>query len=98
MWCVLLLCVILLVSMSVFFFRRETAYEMRMSDWSSDVCSSDLATTGSFDLILLDVMLPGKGGFDVCRDVRQHGTTTPILMLTARGQTIDKVLDRKSVV
>jgi two-component system alkaline phosphatase synthesis response regulator PhoP len=53
------------------------------------------ATTGSFDLILLDVMLPGKGGFDVCRDVRQHGTTTPILMLTARGQTIDKVLGLK---
>src|SRR5690606_11340109 len=50
------------------------------------------AITGAFDLILLDVMLPGKGGFDVCRDVRQQGTGTPILMLTARGQTIDKVL------
>lgn len=53
------------------------------------------ATSGSFDLILLDIMLPGKGGFDVCRDVRQHGITTPILMLTARGQTIDKVLGLK---
>jgi two-component system, OmpR family, alkaline phosphatase synthesis response regulator PhoP len=48
-----------------------------------------------FDLIILDVMLPGKGGFDVCRDLRQRGITTPVLMLTARGQVIDKVLGLK---
>jgi two-component system alkaline phosphatase synthesis response regulator PhoP len=48
-----------------------------------------------FDLIILDVMLPGKNGFDVCRDLRSKGTTTPILMLTARGQVIDKVLGLK---
>lgn len=53
------------------------------------------AKQNAFDVILLDVMLPGKGGFDVCRDLRQHGVTTPILMLTARGQTIDKVLGLK---
>ncbi|MDT4953206.1 MAG: two-component system, OmpR family, alkaline phosphatase synthesis response regulator PhoP [Acidobacteriota bacterium] len=50
---------------------------------------------GSFDLIILDVMLPGKNGFDVCRDLRSRGTTTPVLMLTARGQVIDKVLGLK---
>jgi len=48
-----------------------------------------------FDLILLDVMLPRKSGFDVCRDIRQAGLITPILMLTARGQTVDKVLGLK---
>jgi len=53
------------------------------------------ATSGFFDLILLDVMLPRRGGFDVCRDLRQRGVTTPIIMLTARGQTIDKVLGLK---
>src|SRR5439155_1165622 len=49
----------------------------------------------NFDLIILDVMLPGKNGFDVCRDLRQQSITTPILMLTARGQVIDKVLGLK---
>ena len=53
------------------------------------------AESGGFDLILLDVMLPGKNGFDVCRDLRQAGVTTPILMLTARGETVDKVLGLK---
>lgn len=48
-----------------------------------------------FDLILLDVMLPGKSGIDVCRDLRRQGVSSPILMLTARGQTIDKVLGLK---
>ena len=48
-----------------------------------------------FDLILLDVSLPRRNGFDVCRDVRQRGIQTPILMLTARGQVIDRVLGLK---
>ncbi len=55
----------------------------------------ELALTGGFDLILLDVMLPGKGGYDVCRDVRARGIETPILMLTARGQVVDKVIGLK---
>ena len=50
------------------------------------------AASRSFDLILLDVMLPGKDGFDVCRDVRRAGVTTPIVMLTARTQEAEKVL------
>jgi two-component system alkaline phosphatase synthesis response regulator PhoP len=48
-----------------------------------------------FDLILLDVMLPRKSGYDVCRDLRQRGDSTPVLMLTARGQLVDKVLGLK---
>lgn len=53
------------------------------------------ATTGNFDGILLDVMLPRKNGFDVCRDLRQRGVNTPVLMLTARGQVVDKVIGLK---
>ena len=54
-----------------------------------------MATESAFDLILLDVMLPGKNGFDVCRDLRARNVTTPVMMLTARGQVIDKVLGLK---
>ncbi len=53
------------------------------------------ALAESFDLIILDVMLPKKNGFDVCRDLRQKNVLTPILMLTAKGETIDKVLGLK---
>jgi two-component system alkaline phosphatase synthesis response regulator PhoP len=44
------------------------------------------------DLILLDVMLPGMSGVDVCRELRRKGIETPIIMLTARGAEIDRVL------
>jgi DNA-binding response OmpR family regulator len=44
------------------------------------------------DLVLLDVMLPGLNGFEVCRRIRQHDRATPILILTARGEEIDKVM------
>lgn len=44
-----------------------------------------------FDLIILDVMLPGKSGFEVCKELRQHGVETAILMLTARTQVQDRV-------
>ncbi len=53
------------------------------------------ASTENFDLIILDVMLPKKNGYDVCRDLRQKGIDTPVLMLTAKGETIDKVLGLK---
>jgi len=53
------------------------------------------ATRTGFDLIILDIMLPRKNGFDVCRDIRMAGSVVPILMLTARGQTIDKVVALK---
>ena len=55
----------------------------------------EMAVEGKYDLILLDVMLPKKNGYDVCRDLRQKGIATPILMLTAKGETIDKVLGLK---
>lgn len=57
--------------------------------------ATNLACQKSYTVIILDVMLPVKNGFDVCRDLRQRGITTPILMLTARVQLIDKVLGLK---
>ena len=47
---------------------------------------------GALDLILLDVMLPQMSGFDVCKKAREKGIATPIIMLTAKGDEIDKVL------
>ena len=53
------------------------------------------ATSKPFDLIILDVMLPDRSGFDICRDIRTTGLATPILFLTARNQTTDKVIGLK---
>jgi DNA-binding response OmpR family regulator len=50
------------------------------------------ARSGAFDLVLLDIMLPGKDGYTVCREVRQAGIRTPVLMLTARTLEAEKVL------
>jgi len=55
----------------------------------------DKASRGAFDLVLLDVALPRRSGFDVCRDLRARGVQTPILMLTARGQVVDRVVGLK---
>jgi len=56
------------------------------------IVASKSAREGQFDLIVLDVMLPGKDGFEVCREVRRAGVKTPILMLTARAQEAEKVM------
>ena len=53
------------------------------------------ATSLPFDLIILDIMLPRRSGLDVCRDIRLAGLATPILLLTARGQIVDKVAGLK---
>lgn len=53
------------------------------------------AANQPFDLVILDLMLPGRSGLDICRDIRQAGMATPILILTARNQTIDKVVGLK---
>ncbi len=53
------------------------------------------ASKNTYNLIILDLMLPKKGGLDVCRDLRQQKIETPIIMLTAKGQVLDKVLGLK---
>ena len=53
------------------------------------------ATHLPFDLIILDIMMPLRSGLDVCTDIRRAGLATPILLLTARSQTIDKVVGLK---
>jgi len=53
------------------------------------------AIAGTFDLVLLDVMLPKKTGFEVCRELRQRGVDTAVLMLTAKTQVVDRVVGLK---
>ena len=53
------------------------------------------ALASRYDLIILDVMLPGKSGFEVCKELRAHGVDSAILMLTARTQVNDRVLGLK---
>ncbi len=72
---------------------RAESYEV---EWAQSGPAGFTAAAGRpFDLILLDIMLPGKNGFDICRDLRQEGVHTPILMLTARGEVVDRVLGLK---
>jgi two-component system alkaline phosphatase synthesis response regulator PhoP len=49
------------------------------------------AISGAFNLLLLDVRLPGRNGFEVCRELRRHSVNVPVLMLTARGDVKDRV-------
>jgi two-component system alkaline phosphatase synthesis response regulator PhoP len=50
------------------------------------------ASNQDTDLIILDIMLPGMNGFDICRKLRSQGVRTPVIMLTAKGQEIDRVV------
>ncbi|MGH7367940.1 MAG: response regulator transcription factor [Candidatus Rokuibacteriota bacterium] len=51
-----------------------------------------LALSEAPDLILLDIMMPGMSGWDLCRELRQRGLDVPVIMLTARGEEVDRVL------
>jgi len=71
--------------------------DLRLEGYSVDLVTDGATAAirgvkGEYDLILLDVMLPKKDGFTVCRELRSAGVRTPVLMLTARGQESDKVL------
>ena len=71
--------------------------DLRLEGYEVDVTGEGAAAIRkaretAFDLILLDVMLIGKDGFDVCRELRRGGVSTPIIMLTARTQESEKVL------
>jgi two-component system alkaline phosphatase synthesis response regulator PhoP len=87
---------------NVLFVEDEEALQMTVGDrlrnegYAVDCASNgdegfEKATQLPFDLIILDVMLPKRDGFEICKGIRDAGLITPILMLTARGQTLDKV-------
>jgi len=69
---------------------------LKEEQYAVDVCRDgeeavDWASINSYDVIVLDIMLPKKDGFAVCRELRQKGMLTPILMLTAKDSVEDKV-------
>jgi DNA-binding response OmpR family regulator len=71
--------------------------DLRLEGWDVELVGDGLAASQRarehpFDLILLDVMLPGKDGFEVCRELRKAGVQTPIIMMTAKAQEAEKVL------
>jgi DNA-binding response OmpR family regulator len=75
--------------------------DLRREGYDTEVASdgdagAQKAVSQTFDLILLDVMLPRKDGFDVCREVRRAGIETPIVLLTAKTQEAEKVLGLES--
>ena len=59
------------------------------------ISGEEEARTGEYDLILLDVMLPGRDGFSVCQNLRKADIRTPILMLTARNTDLDTIVGLK---
>jgi DNA-binding response OmpR family regulator len=52
----------------------------------------EIASKDNFDLIILDLILPGKDGIEICKDLRSDGVKTPIIMVTSRKEEIDKIL------
>jgi len=68
---------------------EQEAYAVDLAFTGTD--GFDLASTEEYDLIILDIMLPGIDGVELCRRLREQGIHTPVLMLTAKGQVADKV-------
>src|SRR3546814_10051106 len=77
LFCVLSICIV--VAFFIFFFKQKTAYEMRISDWSSDVCSSDLNPP---DLILSGV----NRGANLAEDVTYSGTVSAAMASAGRSE------------
>jgi DNA-binding response OmpR family regulator len=69
---------------------RTEGYEVEVA--ADGVTAARRAREAPFDLILLDIMLPGKDGFEVCREIRKAGVRVPVMMLTARTQEAEKVM------
>jgi two-component system alkaline phosphatase synthesis response regulator PhoP len=77
--------------------RNALEVRLRSEGYVVDIAKDGLeglqkATNRPFDLIILDVRMPYRNGFEVCRDLRQEGVATPILILTVKDQIFDKVL------
>jgi len=70
--------------------------DLELDGYHVDVAEDGVAAMNaiarkSYDLVLLDVMLPKKDGFSVCRELRASGVRTPVILLTARGEEVDKI-------
>ncbi len=72
--------------------RRE-GYEVEFA--SDGLTGFDKITSSSFDLIIMDIMLPARSGLDLCIAARREGIVAPILFLTARSQTVDRIIGLK---
>ena len=77
--------------------RMALEDDFRLEDYEVEVASDGSeglakAEDPRIDLIILDIMLPGINGFDICRKLRNNGIKTPVIMLTAKGQEIDRVV------
>jgi DNA-binding response OmpR family regulator len=77
--------------------RMALEDDFRLEDYDVEVASDGIeglakAVNPDIDLIILDIMLPGMNGFDICKKLRSKGIRTPIIMLTAKGQEIDRVV------
>jgi two-component system, OmpR family, alkaline phosphatase synthesis response regulator PhoP len=94
------------MNQNILLVEDEEALRMALSDrlrsegYEVDVAGDGItgfhkATSSPFDLVILDIMLPGRNGLDLCRDIRHAGLGMPILMLTARDATSDKVIGLK---
>jgi len=80
--------------------RTTLSDRLRMEGYVVETASDglegvEMATNQPFDLIILDLLLPRRGGLDVCRDIRAAGMAIPILILTVRNDTVDKVVGLK---
>ena len=69
---------------------ESEGYEVRSA--RSGTAALEQFAKGGADLVVLDIMMPGKSGYDVCREIRKKDEVTPIIMLTAKGEEIDKVV------
>lgn len=75
-----------------FLLRRVLLEERHTVDLAHDgIKGLDLALSGTYDTIILDVMLPGLDGMEICRQMREEQVMSPVLMLTARGSIEDRV-------
>src|SRR5947209_7463188 len=80
--------------------RTALGVRLRAEGYTVDTAADgqeglDKATNLPFDLIIMDVMLPHRNGFELCRSIRQLGLAMPILMLTVRNELVDKVVGLK---
>jgi len=78
-------------SLSVLLCERLEREGYSMTACKDGIQGLSQAMSGAFDLLILDVRLPGRNGFEVCHELRRHSLNVPVLMLTARGNVKDRV-------